>query len=155
SEWDEYHRMYRKSAKTWEHIPAHHFADWLNTDYRDYPQVVADLGCGERLLAKALTASSHRVHEFDHVAFDENVTVADISKVPLADGSVDIAVLSLALMGTNRMDYVAEACRILKPGGQLWLAEPKRKMVQDRSEERRVGKECKYHRSANNRTKRY
>jgi hypothetical protein len=72
-------------------------------------------------------AARHTVDGYDHVAHDERVTVADIadlSKVGVASGQYDYALLALALMGANHTDYVREAHRILHTDGQLWLAEP-------------------------------
>lgn len=37
--------------------------------------------------------------------------------------SVDIAVFCLALMGTDYPSFLAEAHRVLKPRGHLWIAE--------------------------------
>lgn len=39
------------------------------------------------------------------------------------DNSVDAAVFCLALMGTDYSSFVAEACRVLRMGGLLWIAE--------------------------------
>lgn len=121
SEWQEYHDLYRQARQDWEKVPAHIFAQWL--DDRQPGRVVADLGCGEMLLAERCQ-TSHDIRGFDHVAVDDRVTECDIAQVPMADGTADIAVLSLALMGSNQDDYVAEAHRLLHVDGQLWLAEP-------------------------------
>jgi ubiquinone/menaquinone biosynthesis C-methylase UbiE len=39
----------------------------------------------------------------------------DAAQVPLEDSSVDVAIFSLSLMGTNYIEYIAEAYRVLKP----------------------------------------
>lgn len=39
------------------------------------------------------------------------------------NASMDAAVFCLALMGTNYGAFLAEAARVLKPKGQLWVAE--------------------------------
>lgn len=46
-----------------------------------------------------------------------------MSEVPLADGSVDVAVFCLSLMGTDYGAGLGEAHRVLAPGGTLWVAE--------------------------------
>jgi hypothetical protein len=124
-EWRRYHDLYRQASQQWECVPAHVFGDWLAA--RPDRRMVADFGCGEMLLAKRLEkrqpAHPHEIHGFDHVAVDERVVACDISHVPLESASVDIAVLSLALMGSNYMDYLREAHRVLRIDGQLWLAE--------------------------------
>ena len=121
SEWHRYHKLYRAARTTWTSVPALTFADWLRT--RRPGQRVADLGCGEMLLADAL-GDLHDVDGFDHVAHDDRVRVCDIAAVPAPAGSYDYVVLSLALMGSNHTDYVREAYRLLREDGYLWLAEP-------------------------------
>ena len=94
---------------------------------------LADLGCGDASFAaalKPLSSSLHlRLHSFDLAQGDGPnaplITVADISNLPLADGSVDIAIFCLALMGTNWVDFVEEAARVVRWGGECWVAEIK------------------------------
>jgi ubiquinone/menaquinone biosynthesis C-methylase UbiE len=93
--------------------------------------VVGDFGCGECLLREALP--TNRVIGLDHVKWDENVVLCDMSVTPLEDTSLDVAVFSLSLMGANWTDYLKEAYRTLKPYGHLFIAEPKKKW-QDRIE---------------------
>ncbi|WP_280189256.1 MULTISPECIES: methyltransferase domain-containing protein [Nocardia] len=118
--WRDLLRAYAEARKTWEVVPAYQFAKWLNGRN---PCVVADLGCGEMLIADRVT-NGHTILPFDHVAVDDRVTACDISAIPLDDASVDIAILSLALMGKNHADYIHEARRILRVDGHLWLCEP-------------------------------
>lgn len=73
--------------------------------------VVADFGCGEARLAQALPCT---VHSLDLVALNTHVTACDMAHTPLSDGSVDVAVFCLSLMGTNILDYIREANRVLK-----------------------------------------
>lgn len=67
----------------------------------------------------------HKVHSFDLKKANERITVADIRNVPLPDESCTIVVFCLALMGTNFLDFIKEAYRILAPRGELWIAEIK------------------------------
>lgn len=53
------------------------------------------------------------------------MSLSPISKRSLADESVNVVVFCLALMGTNFLDFVKEAIRILKPNGEIWIAEIK------------------------------
>jgi len=134
TEWRDYHALYTEARRNWATIPAHVFADWL--DHRlDRPRRVADLGCGEMLLADRLIDSGnpggHIVLGFDHVAVDERVAACDIAHLPLPDASVEVAVLSLALMGANHGDYITEAHRVLGIDGQLWIAETASRVGQD------------------------
>ena len=48
----------------------------------------------------------------------------DIARVPLEDGALDVAILCLALMGSNFTDYVREARRCLHLDGGLHIWEP-------------------------------
>jgi len=66
----------------------------------------------------------NEVLAFDHVAIDENVTACDISHLPIEDAVVDVAVLSLSLMGSNSNEYFKEAHRVLKSMGVIIIAEP-------------------------------
>lgn len=91
--------------------------------------IIADLGCGDAALATQLqphlSALNLRVHSFDLAAPSPLITKADIANLPLPDGSVDVAVFCLALMGTNWLDFIDEAWRVLHWKGELWVAEIK------------------------------
>jgi len=113
-----YHQGYQHQAAQWPLDPL----NVIITDLlrQDSNAIIADLGCGEARLSRSVP---NTVHSFDLVAANENVTVADIAKLPLEDASVDIVVFCLSLMGTNIRDFVFEAARILKVGGTLKIAE--------------------------------
>lgn len=93
--------------------------------------ILADLGCGDARLAQTLTESKEvtklnlKIHSFDLQSPSQYVTKADVANLPLADGSVDVAIFCLALMGTNWIDFIEEAYRILHWKGELWIAEIK------------------------------
>ncbi|KAK7734943.1 25S rRNA (adenine645-N1)-methyltransferase [Cytospora paraplurivora] len=90
---------------------------------------IADLGCGDAGLASGLQADKKKlkleVLSFDLYSPHPLVTKADIANLPLASGSVDVAIFCLALMGTNWVDFVEEAYRVLRWKGELWVAEIK------------------------------
>jgi ubiquinone/menaquinone biosynthesis C-methylase UbiE len=46
-----------------------------------------------------------------------------MTKMPLEDGTLDVALFSLSLMGANFTDYLREAWRVLKLDGQLHIFE--------------------------------
>lgn len=54
---------------------------------------------------------------------------------PLEDNSIDIAVFSLALWGTNYEDYFKEAYRVLTYDGLMYIAEPLKSYNQERRNE--------------------
>ncbi|XP_015371116.1 PREDICTED: 25S rRNA (adenine(645)-N(1))-methyltransferase [Diuraphis noxia] len=85
------------------------------------PVVVADFGCGDAKLARAFPKV--KVHSFDFVAVNQYVTAGDMAHTSLANGSVDIAVFCLSLMGTNLQSFIKEANRVLKTGGLMKIAE--------------------------------
>ncbi|PNS16248.1 25S rRNA (adenine(645)-N(1))-methyltransferase [Sphaceloma murrayae] len=93
--------------------------------------VIADLGCGDaemaRRLVKGGTARKKglEVLSFDLAAPNEYITKADVADLPLGEGKVDVAVFCLALMGTNWIEFVEEAWRVLRWKGELWVAEIK------------------------------
>ncbi|KAF2824179.1 hypothetical protein CC86DRAFT_353999 [Ophiobolus disseminans] len=94
---------------------------------------IADLGCGTASLSYRLQphvkALNLTLHSFDLSKptgpSHDLVTVADISSLPLQDASVDVAIFCLALMGTNWLDFIDEAYRVLHWKGELWVSEIK------------------------------
>ena len=118
-EWMQYHTLYQAARKTWSVTPYEEAIKWLE---KRSNLVVADLGCGEALLAKAL-AGRHTVHNFDFIAINDSVIECDISHLPLEDACLDVAMFNLSLMGLNITDYIREAARTLKLDGQLWIYE--------------------------------
>ncbi|KAH8912207.1 hypothetical protein BR93DRAFT_954817 [Coniochaeta sp. PMI_546] len=97
---------------------------------RDGTCTIADLGCGDAKLGTTLQPQSRKlnldVRSFDLQTNDNPmIMAADMANLPLADASVDVAIFCLALMGTNWVDFVEEAYRVLRWKGELWVAEIK------------------------------
>lgn len=120
--------------------------------------VIADMGCGEAQLSldvsnfvkqynskktnkKQKPNQGRRfqtgpktldieVHSFDLKKGNDRITVADIKNVPLPDGSCTVVIFCLALMGTNFLDFIKEAYRLLAPRGELWIAEIKSRFTE-------------------------
>ncbi|KAL1885640.1 25S rRNA (adenine645-N1)-methyltransferase [Paecilomyces lecythidis] len=92
---------------------------------------IADLGCGDAQLARSLTPSAKKLNlkllSYDLHVPDPLVTKADISNLPLEDGSVDLTIFCLSLMGTNWVSFVEEAWRVLRSDGkgECWVSEVK------------------------------
>ncbi|MBT3221516.1 MAG: methyltransferase-like protein, partial [Proteobacteria bacterium] len=118
-EWEQYHTLYRAARKNWTIVPFEEVIKWL--DKRDGLDV-GDFGCGEAILA-ARVSDRHVVHSFDHVAINDEVVACDMARTPLDDGSLDVAVFSLSLMGSNCADYIREAHRTLALDGTLHVWE--------------------------------
>ncbi len=119
--WAHYHTEYQRLRKDWEVVPFQEEIRWLEKR-RGYQ--VGDFGCGEALIAKAVS-DRHEVHSFDHVAIDDSVVACDIAEgVPLEDGCLDVAIFCLSLMGANFTDYLREAHRCLGTDELLHIWEP-------------------------------
>ena len=121
-EWYHYHDLYKKRRKDWDEIPYLEIAKKI----KKCPEwIVADMGCGENLLSKEV---SNKVHAFDYVAIDKDVTACDMSSIPLADQEINAIVFCLSLMGSNYLDYIKEGFRVTKPYGNIFICEPKKKV---------------------------
>ncbi|WPB79521.1 zinc-ribbon domain-containing protein [Archangium violaceum] len=118
-EWAQYHTLYRAARAEWPLVPCEEMIRWC-LERSGY--VIGDFGCGEAEFARALQGR-HTVHSFDHVALHNGVIACDVSRVPLEDGVLDLAVFSLSLMGSNFTDYLREAHRVLKLDGHLHIYE--------------------------------
>jgi len=107
-----YHEGYMDQLAKWPSDPLEPIVIALMK--RSDSPIVADFGCGEARLAQSVPHL--RVHSFDFVALNERVTECDMANTPLENGSVDVAVFCLSLMGTNLKDFLREANRVLKEG---------------------------------------
>ncbi|GAU97376.1 hypothetical protein RvY_08687 [Ramazzottius varieornatus] len=114
----EYHDGYREQTTSWPKKPLLQMAEWLKRQPKNW--VVADMGCGE---AELSTLVPQKCHSFDLQALNDRVTVCEMSSVPLRDSSVNVVVFCLSLMGTNVVEYLCEAWRILRTSGVLKIAE--------------------------------
>lgn len=148
---DEYHNGFRTQVQSWPENPVDTFISQFKSRLEkpinapgglpgepDGTVVIADMGCGEAQLAqdvmklkgsKKSQKVKFKVHSFDLKKANDRVTVADIKNVPLPDSSTHVVVFCLALMGINFLDFIREANRILKPGGEIWIAEIKSRFV--------------------------
>ncbi|ORZ11807.1 methyltransferase-domain-containing protein [Absidia repens] len=116
---DEYHEGFRHQVESWPVNPVDLILDQL----RKTPKgtVVADLGCGDAVIGHTL--KKQKVLSYDLIAKNDKVIACDITKLPLSANTVDVVVFSLSLMGTNYLDFLKEAHRILKQGGEMKIAE--------------------------------
>ncbi|KIK65394.1 hypothetical protein GYMLUDRAFT_219386 [Collybiopsis luxurians FD-317 M1] len=131
----DYHSGFRQQVQSWPTNPVEHYIERLS----EYPAktVVADLGCGDAAIARVLLPKGISVLSFDLVSNNPYVVAADIcGTLPLpgsegtesstSDGEahiVDVVVFSLSLMSKNWPQSIREAWRILKPSGELKIAE--------------------------------
>jgi ribosomal RNA-processing protein 8 len=144
---DEYHSGFRQQVDVWPENPVDaYIADIrrrgaIKSGDKDSSKsvkglvrthgtcTIADLGCGDAKLASELQKSQMalqvKILSYDLHNPSPLVQRADIANLPLEDGSVNIAIFCLALMGTNWPDFIDEAYRILHWKGELWIAEIK------------------------------
>lgn len=113
-----YHEGYKQQVAQWPVNPLDVIISSIKKMPKDY--IIADFGCGEARLAASV---SHKVHSFDFISLNKNVTVCDMAHTPLLTNGVHVVVFCLSLMGTNLKDYIIEANRILKNDGILKIAE--------------------------------
>ena len=113
--------------ESWPSNPVHHFISSISKIKPHAPHkplVIADLGCGEAELARSLLAlnptpplhAKFEVHSFDLASPNELVVACDIRDLPMEKEVVDVAVFCLSLMGTNFLDFLKEAWRVLRVG---------------------------------------
>jgi len=113
-----YHQGFQSQVSKWPSNPLDLMISYLKK--RPKSLIVADLGCGDGLLAESVNQT---VHSFDLVSKKKEIIACDIANVPLKDRTVDVSIFCLSLMGTNLADFICEANRITKTGGILLIAE--------------------------------
>ena len=112
-----YHALRKERMEQWDEIPY----EYIATKIKNRNQIIADFGCGENKFKDCLP---NKVYSFDHVAFDETVIACDMKNVPLENETIDVAMFSLSLWGSNYEDYIKESYRVLNYGGVIYIAEP-------------------------------
>lgn len=115
---DVYHKGFTAQVQRWPANPVDAIIAYIQK--KPASQVVADFGCGDCKIARSV---KNKVHSFDLAPVCSQVTVCDMAHVPLKDSSVHIAVFCLSLMGTNLIEFLTEANRVLVTGGMLKIAE--------------------------------
>lgn len=121
-EWCYYHTRLQEQERDWQSVPREECIKHLKENL-PLGSVIGDFGCGQAQLAHVLR-DVHTVHSLDHVAINPSVVACDMAHSPLDEAILDAAVFSLSLMGVNITDYLVEAYRTLKAGGQLLIYHP-------------------------------
>jgi len=123
NDWKEYHKQREISKSNWLEDPVDVIAKELNE--RNDTNVIADLGCGLAKLSR-IVKSPNKVISVDHYSEDPDVIKADIANLSeyINDNEVDITVFCLSLWGTNYLDYIKEAYRIISKRGFMYIVEP-------------------------------
>ena len=119
-EFTAYHVGFRAQVDKWPQHPLTLITSYLSSLS---PSTVADMGCGDALIASTFHPHHHTVHSFDLQATSPLITACNIAHTPLPSSSVDIAVFCLSLMGHDWAAFVREGWRVLRLGGELLVAE--------------------------------
>ena len=121
-----YHEGYRHQSAKWQSKPVDEVISYFlknATTYRG--KVIADLGCGEGFIEDALTQhgfNPKNMRSYDLVQTKPFIRVADIAHLPRKKATVDVCVFCLSLMGSNYLEFVREARRVLKDNGELIIS---------------------------------
>jgi len=137
--WREYHTIRKQNFATYppEYIPANRIIHELEKIQTKRQKVVVDMGCGEAPIAHHFRNKNDNrftFHNYDHQSGgDALIKEVDISALPLEDAEVEIAIMSLALWGTqeNCTQYIKEAYRVLESGGKFYIGDSTKKWSPD------------------------
>ncbi len=118
----QYHAGFKHQVTKWPSNPVDLFIKYIKLKGADL--IVGDFGCGEAKIAQSVP---NKVYSFDLQAANHLVTQCDMAhvsvnlckqlilfEVPLKNSSIDLAIFSLSLMGTNYIQFIQEAHRVLK-----------------------------------------
>ena len=137
TKWEEYHKISKDNEESFpdDEIPRNRMIEHLEGLPGKKKKVIADLGCGFAEINQHFKDNVRfEFHNFDHHSSNEFVVSRDIKDTGLDDYSVDIAILSLAMWGSNCKEYLSEAHRILDTCGTLLIAEAYKRWNKDLDE---------------------
>ncbi len=121
-----YHDGFRRQTERWTHQPLQIISEFIKENENRFKNAtILDLGCGEGQLEVMLKRKriGKVIESYDLVSLAPHVKVCDVKNIPRESESVDMVVFCLSLMGTNYMEFVQEANRLLKKDGYLVIAE--------------------------------
>ena len=126
TKWEEYHKLSKDNEESFpdDEIPRNRMIEHLEGLPGKKKKIIADLGCGFAEINQHFKDNERfEFHNFDHHSSNEFVVSRDIKDTGLDDYSVDIAILSLAMWGSNCKEYLSESHRILDTCGTLLIVE--------------------------------
>jgi len=126
TKWEDYHKISKDNEESFpdDEIPRNKMIKHLEGLPGKKKKIIADLGCGFAEINQHFKDNERfEFHNFDHHSSNEFVVSRDIKDTGLDDYSVDIAILSLAMWGSNCKEYLSESHRILDTGGTLLIVE--------------------------------
>lgn len=119
-----YHQGFNTQMHSWPVNPLEIVENEIRSIVKHEKFAIADLGCGQGQLEINLKdLKTVKVFSYDLVSTKEHVIECDISNLPIRSKELDIVVFCLSLMGTNHVQMLKEAHRVLKPKGKLIIAE--------------------------------
>jgi superfamily II DNA or RNA helicase len=129
--WQEYHAIRKKTFAHYDHdsIPSNIIIRKLEKIKTKHKKIVVDMGCGQAPIAHHFLEKNDprfTFHNYDHISGgDTIIQEVNISHLTEEDSSVDIAIMSLALWGTQEdcTQYIKEAYRILESGGKFYICD--------------------------------
>ena len=142
-DWINYHNISKKNEESFpeEEIPRNLMIKYLEKLPGKKQKVVADLGCGFAEINEHFKDNNRfEFHNFDHVSSNSTITQKDIKNTELDDYSVDVAILSLAMWGSNCREYINEVYRILDTGGTLLISEAYKRWYDEETKESKLVK---------------
>ena len=133
--WKEYHAIRKKTFAHYDHdsIPSNIIIRKLEKIKTKHKKNVVDMGCGQAPIAHHFLEKNDprfTFHNYDHISGgDTIIQEVNISHLTEEDSSVDIAIMSLALWGTQEdcTQYIKEAYRILESGGKFYICDSTKK----------------------------
>jgi SAM-dependent methyltransferase len=143
--WHEYHKVAEANEASFPdgQVPYQRVISFLKTYFSTFhpkkQKTIVDMGCGTARIHQAFADRPNLTfYNLDHVACDERVTVADIAHTSLEDGDADVAILCLAMWGSNKEEYLTEAFRLLDPNGRLIIVEPSKRWMDEETGQHRL-----------------
>ena len=133
--WQEYHAIRKNTFAHYDHdsIPSNIIIRKLEKIKTKHKKIVVDMGCGQAPIAHHFLEKNDprfTFHNYDHISGgDTIIQEVNISHLTEEDSSVDIAIMSLALWGTQEdcTQYIKEAYRILESGGKFYICDSTKK----------------------------
>ncbi|KAL4503988.1 hypothetical protein ABPG72_022618 [Tetrahymena utriculariae] len=131
-----YHQGFQSQIVKWPEKPVDMIINELDSNQIFQNAVIADLGCGDgkifeyfrdnnklKSLDDSVKKGMKEIYSFDLCAHKDFIKVADSKNIPLKNFECDVVVFCLALMGTNYIEFLTEANRLLKQNGHLIISE--------------------------------
>ncbi|EGR30553.1 ribosomal RNA processing protein, putative [Ichthyophthirius multifiliis] len=119
-----YHKGFQSQIKKWSEKPIDIIINEISNNQIYKNAVIADLGCGDGLLYENFqNENKKKIYSFDLCSHKDFIQVADSRNIPLENEFCDVVVFCLALMGTNYIEFLTEAKRLLKQKGHLMITE--------------------------------